>query len=81
MFRSPPRIVDCISKNFSTEVSLTHHPILKSIILVMAHPVEEDKTLIKIFSDKSPFDIKQEFATDFEVYNATVSLDRRSIED
>ena len=61
--------------------SLTHHPVLKSIILIRAHPKGTKKTLVKIFADRKPFDKKQEIVLDFLTYHAIETLDRRSTEE
>ena len=65
--------------NHVTDASLTHHPNLGAIILIMRHPDYRYKTLLQIYSNKKPFGKKQEVVIDFESYNAIVSLDRRSI--
>ena len=44
----------------------------------MRHPDDMCKTLVKIYSNKKPFEKKQEIVIDFESYNAIVSLERRS---
>ena len=67
--------------NIPTEASLTHHPVLKSIILIRRHPEDINKTLVAIYEDKKPFDKKQEIVIDFETYYAVVSIDRRSSEE
>jgi hypothetical protein len=67
--------------NYSTDASLTQHPILGAIILIMRHPDDGYKTLVKIYSNKKPFEKKQEVVIDFESYNAIVSLERRSSEE
>ena len=80
-FRSFPFIVDCIPRNYATDASLTQHPILGAIILIMRHPDNRWKTLLKIYSNKKPFEKKQEVVIDFESYYAIVSLERRSSEE
>ena len=64
--------------NFPTDASLTHHPALEIIMLIMRHPDDPCKTLIKIYHNKKPFERKQEVEIDSESHNSIVSLDRRS---
>ena len=59
MFMSPPYIVNYKPMNHPTEASLTHHPILGLIILIMIYDKDVNKTLMQIYSDKSPFDMKK----------------------
>ena len=47
----------------------------------MHHPDDMNKTLLKIYSNKKPFEKRQEVVIDFESYNAILSLERRSSED
>ena len=76
---SKPHIVSCTSReNIVTLVSLTHHPMLNSIILIMKNPQDRSKTLIRIFNDKRPYDKKQEIIYDIESYYSISSIDRRS---
>ena len=45
IFRSHPYIVSCGPMNDGvSEASLTHHPVLKSIILIRRHPVDFNHT-------------------------------------
>ena len=62
-----------------SQPSLTHQPILKSIVLIIRHPLYWDETLIQFTNEKKPFKLKQELALNFSTYNAIVSVDRRSL--
>ena len=64
-----------------TEVSLTHHKMIKSIMLIMKHVGFMKKTQIQFFNDEKPFKQKYDVIFDIETYNAIVSEDRRSLED
>ena len=46
-------------------------------MLVMHHPVFDDKTLARFFDDKN-FDHKQDIILEFDAFYAIVSFDRRS---
>ena len=81
-FTSHPYILDCSPEGDGVPyASLTHHPVLKSIIQIKMHPEDSNKTLISIYDDRKPFDKKQEIVLDFPAYKAIVSLDRRSTEE
>ena len=82
MFTELPRIDECIEMGEPTEASLTHQKVFHSIMLIMLHPKFRNKTLIRLFDDKS-FDHKQDIVLDIniETYYAIVSVDRRSQQD
>ena len=79
-FSELPRIEECFDMREPTEPSLTHQKVFHSIMLIMHHPVIDDKTLVRFFNDKN-FDYEQDVVLDVDAFYAIVSLDRRSQQD
>jgi len=78
MFNEFPKIKDSIDTCcLSFEASLTHQKVLQKIMLILKHPENNCKTLIRFFNDET-FEFDEDIVLDIETYYAIVSIDRRS---
>ena len=50
---------------------------MKLIFNIFRDPENKKKTKISAYSDKNPYELKQEIKVDFEIYNTTCATDRR----
>ena len=79
-FNSQPHIVSYLEDHDAP--LLIHHQIYESIIMISPH-LKSNKILFQVFSDKKPYDKKQEFFIESpaKATYSIVSIDRRSIEE
>ena len=77
-FNSQPHIVSYLEDHDAP--SLIHHQIYESIIMISISR-NSDEILFQVFSDKKPFDKKQEYFIEYSANHSIISVERRSIEE